>query len=229
MKNYLFLVLLSFLMSCKNDTKVEFNYDKKYGKVREIHTTYFNGENTNDGNISHRFVDSFNTKGNILKREMYLRTSVIDNRVRLFSTHIYKYDKSSGLNRVDILDEKGKLVGVGEYTKIDKNTISVLRFGLDKKFEFRENMVVDEENLLSSISEFDRDSVLINKKDFIRLDNKLINLSVHNDIKNKDKVTLQFKYLSFDKQGNYTKRKTNQKNTELQYLEIRDVFYYPNN
>ena len=133
------------------------------------------------------------------------------------------------MNRIDILDEKGKLVAIEEYSKIDKNTISVLRFGLDKKFESRVNIVVDEENLVSNISVFDRDSVLINKTDLIRLDNKLINLYVYNDIKNKDKVTLQYKHLSFDNQGNYTKKKHNQKNTELQHLEIRDVFYYPKN
>lgn len=233
MKNYLLFTAICFVMGCGNDKKVEFHSEKIYGNVREIHTTFYNGENSDENNISTRYVDSFNTEGNIVKKRNFIMDMVWDEndrvlfdennkilkKLQLINSIHYKYDPKFGLTKKEVLDKNGKLDRVSEYAKIDDNNILVLEFGEDRKFELRGNITVDDENIVISESYFNRDSVLVLKNKYNRLEGKLIDKLV---IDNRGRNKTTFKYISFDKEGNYTKRKVNNK------IAVRDIFYYNN-
>lgn len=232
MKNYLLLIVVCCVIGCGNDKKVEFNYEKKYGNVREIHTTFYKGEDINDDNIHSKSIDSFDISGNIIKITSYLNDEFDENnkvewdennkmvkKLHLINTKVCKYDSKFGLTNIEILDNKGKIVGVGEYKKLDDGNISTLQFGEDRKFELRGNIVIDEDNMVISESYFNRDSILVIKNKFNRLKGNLID-RLDIDSRGRNKTT--FKYISFDKEGNYTKRKVNND------IVIRDIFYYNN-
>jgi hypothetical protein len=233
MKNYLLFTAICFVMGCGSDKKVEFYEEKNYGNVREIHTTIYNRENINDNNIKSRLLDSFDIKGNIVKRVAYIydiewdennmakwdENNHIIKKLQLRKTLFYKYDSKFGLTKIEVLDKSGKIEGVMEFTKLDNNTISTLQFGLDRKYELRGNIIVDDENIILTESYFNRDSVLVIKNKFNRLEGKLNDkLVIDGNGRNK----IYYKYISFDKEGNYTKRKENSD------IVVRDIFYYNN-
>ena len=234
MKNYLLFTVICFVMGCGSDKKVEYQYEKKYGNIREIHTTFYNEENLKEDNISSKLIDSFDINGNTIKRVTYIygidfdendrvkwdfeNKRIIEN-LHLHQTVLSNYDSKFGLTDIKVLDNKGKIIGVSEFKKLDDNNILVLQFAEDRKFELRGNITVDDENNVVSESYFNRDSVLVIKNKFNRLEGKLIDKLV---IDNRGRNKTTFKYISFDKEGNYTKRKVNND------IVIRDIFYYNN-
>jgi hypothetical protein len=232
MKNLILIMCVCVLIGCGGDKKVEFYYEKKYGNVREIHNTFYKGENIKDDNISSKSIDSFDMSGNLIKITSYLNDEFDENnkiewdennkmvkKLHLINTRLCKYDSKFGLTNIEYFDGKGKIMGSGEFKKLDDDSILHLQFGEDRKFELRGNIIIDEENMVISESYFDRDSVLVIKNKFNRLKGNLID-RLDIDSRGRNKTT--FKYISFDKEGNYTKRKVNND------IVIRDIFYYNN-
>jgi len=174
MKNYLLLIVVCCVIGCGNDKKVEFNVEKKYGNVREIHTTFYeNGNIRVSSNIPSKYVDSFDMKGNRLKRTKYIydflyhkngdfqwenegSKIVIRQKFRLNGIEINKYDSEFGLIRSINLDKNGKLEEFYEYKKINDTTISVTEFDRNKKIKYWNSIIIDDENIVVSDLYFDK-------------------------------------------------------------------------
>ena len=222
MKNYLLFTVIFFVMGCGSDKKVELHNERNFGKVREIHTTFYEGESIRQSsNIPSKYVDSFDVKGNILKKTKYIydilynkygdmqwenegSKLVIRQKFRLNGIVINNYDSEFGLTKTEILDKNGKLEEVYEYKKLNDTTISVTEFDKNRKRKGWRSITIDDENIVVSDAIFDEDSTLIFTFKPNRLKGKLIsNLVIRKD---KSKTKNTFKYISFDKEGNWIER-----------------------
>ena len=214
------------VVGCGGDKKVEFNYEKKYGNVREIYTTFYeNGNIRVSSNIPSKYVDSFDMKGNRLKRTKYIydflyykngdfqwenegSKIVIRQKFRLNGIEINKYDSEFGLIRSINLDKNGKLEEFYEYKKINDTTISVTEFDRNKKIKYWNSIIIDDENIVVSYLYFDKDSILdgVTKPNILK--GKSISSIYTRIYTNKDVTHTKttYKYISFDKEGNWIER-----------------------
>jgi hypothetical protein len=245
-KLYLFLTIIS-IVSCNENKKTSSfdekipSYDEKiYGNIREIHTTTINQSDSSkiktldDIGFYNMSIDSFDLSGNRVikynywnKLDIYRESYQPKYKMELFSIENFKLDSLKGLIYSNSKDEKGKLTGYSTYFLKNNSIITSNYFNENKQLKFILTQKLNEKGLIYENTYFDKDSILItntiikfNEKGFIK---SIIGKDSSNKI-----LTINYKYLKFDNNGNWMKRIEEYEDKSFNEIKIRDIIYYNN-
>jgi hypothetical protein len=229
MKNLILIICVFVVVACGGDKKVDFIYEKYKGNIREIHSQFYKGINNEPDYLEQKQIDSFDINGNLIKQMYYsYDRDIIAKKLKLDQYMLSRYDDDLGLVKVEFFNPSGKMIGVKEFTRIDKNTISAVKFGLDRNYEFRQIINLNDKKLVTSeVYYIGSDSLaytIVYKRD---KDDNIINEFRENNLKVKTTVNIYypktyFKINSPDKEGNYTRIVRDTDGI------TRDIFYYNN-